>query len=83
MSDVIGKTWDSGDGDQRRAVREGCFPAVRQQRSRVIEEDDAVAEEAPALFGMTDAHARGRAVRCQCFWAPGVVRAHIVLRHYE
>ena len=83
MSDVIGKPWGSGNGGQCRAVRDGRFPAVRQQRSRVIEQDDAVAEEAPALFGMTDAHARGRAVRCQCVWAPGMVHAHFVLRHYE
>jgi len=54
---------------------------LNRQYPGILKEHHAVAEQAPSLLGMTNRHARGRAIRCQCIWAPGLVLAHIVLRH--
>ena len=73
--------WTLSSG--RRAARL-CRPRgliAWQQYPGILKEHHAVAEQAPSLLGMTNRHARGRAIRCQCIWAPGLVLAHIVLRH--
>jgi hypothetical protein len=53
---------------------------VWEQHPGILNEHHAVAEQAPSLLGMSDRYARGRTIRCQCIWAPGLVLAHIVLR---
>jgi len=71
----------SGGRRQRCYGRRDNFLAAGEERPGVIEQHDAVAEQAPPLLGMTDRHVGGHAVRCRCLWAPGLVLAHTVLRY--
>ena len=57
--------------------------AAGQQRSGIVEQHNAVAQQAPPLLGMTDRNACGHAVRCQCAWALRLVLAHGVLLNCE
>jgi hypothetical protein len=73
----------SGRCEQQSCATGSDGPAAGQQRPGIVEQDDAVAEQAPALLGMAGRHTRGHAIRCQCVWAPGMVLAHIALQHCE
>lgn len=73
----------SGSGEQRGCGGRDDGPATGQECPGVVKQHNAVAEQTPSLVGMADHHARGGAIRYQCVWAPGLVLAHIVLRHCE
>jgi len=55
--------------------------AVRQQFPHVLERDDAVAQQAPPLLGMLGHHPGGQVIGRRYVWAPGLVLAHVPLRH--
>ena len=61
----------------------GDGTAIGEQFAPIVEHDDTVAQQAPALPGLIRHHPRGHAIRCQCVWTLGLVLAHIVLRHCE
>ncbi len=57
--------------------------AAGQQRAGIVEQHNAVAQQAPPLLGMSDRNSRGHAVRCQCAWALRLMLAHGVLLNCE
>src|SRR5688572_12011052 len=65
----------AGDVRGRAAVRLDAT-AVRQQLTRVVEHDDAVAEKAPPLLGERGDDARGVVVGRFGGWTGGGVAAH-------
>jgi hypothetical protein len=54
---------------------------VQDQDPRVVEEHDAVAEQAPALLGMACHHARGRPVSRRRVRTPGPMAARMFVSH--
>jgi hypothetical protein len=70
-------TFSGRDGQSvvGRAVR-GDLPTVGQQLTVVIEEDHAVAQQAPPLFGVEGNGVGGVAVRFIRRWARGPVWTH-------
>jgi hypothetical protein len=72
-------SWPSGLVRSWSLCRHPCqryFLVTGQQHSGVIEQHDAVAEQAPSLLGVADLYASGRAVGCQRVWTSGLVLAH-------
>ncbi len=51
--------------------------AVRQDRAAILEEDHAVAEQAPALLGVRGTYMRGQGVKRLGGWAAGNVFTHV------
>ena len=54
-----------------------------QQRPGIVEQHNAVAQQAPPLLGMTDRNTRGQPIRCQGAWTLRPVQAHGVLLNGE
>jgi hypothetical protein len=65
----------------RRGRRD--HPAIGEQCAPALEQDDAVAQHAPPLPGMTGHHSRGQAVRRLRIRARGQVLAHLSLRYRQ
>jgi hypothetical protein len=64
-----------GQSDVGRAVRRN-YPTVGQELARVVEEDHAVAQEAPPLVGVEGDGVGGVAVGAVSWWARGPVWTH-------
>jgi hypothetical protein len=68
----------AGLGSHGHAV--GCGrrddPAAGKQLTHVVEGDNAVAQQAPPLLGVTRYHPCGHVIGCRCVWAAGLVFAH-------
>jgi hypothetical protein len=54
--------------------------AVRKQFASVVEQDDAIAQQAPALPGLICHNPCGQVIRCRPLRAPRVVLTHLSLR---
>jgi len=57
-------------------------PAIREQRTGIIEHHDTVTKQAPPLLRVTDHDVCGRAIWRQCVCASGLVFAHENLRWF-
>ena len=57
--------------------------AIGEQRAPVLEQDDAIAQQAPPLLEMISHDSRGPAVRRLRVRAQGQVLAHLILRYRE
>src|SRR5260370_26634196 len=58
----------------------GDRPAIGKQFASVVEQDDAVAQQAPALPGLICHDPCGQVIRCRPLRAPRLVLTHISLR---
>ena len=76
--DITGLGWAALSGCVRHGDPERLEDvAVRQDRAAVIEEDHAVAEQAPALLVMRRTNVRGPGIRGLSWCAAGNVFTHV------
>jgi hypothetical protein len=66
-------------GDKARLAKALVYrsTAVRKQFAAVVEQDDAIAQQAPALPGLICHNPCGQVIRCRPFRAPRLVLTHI------
>jgi len=74
---------DSGGHGHKAAQTDsvrGDRPAVRKEFASVVEQDDAIAQQAPALPGLICHDPCGEVIRCRPLRAPRLVLTHLSLR---